>query len=350
MVEPRHPSAARVRSMTNPILVDVTRGPLVESFHRGAVAVMRADGTPVLALGDVTRPVFPRSAIKVVQALPLIETGAADRFGFGERELALACGSHSGTDAHVAVARGMLDQLGLDVACLACGAMRPAAPKAALALAARGEAPSALHHGCSGKHAGLLATALALGAPAANYTAPGHPAQMEVRAALHDLTGRTLDADVCGLDGCSVPSWAISLAEMARMFAKFASGEGLSSERCAAVGRIFAACWAHPDLIAGAGRADTVVMAALPGQVFMKTGVEGVYCGAVPAHGVGFAIKIDDGAGRASAAAVMPLIERLVPQARGLVSRAVLFASNGAEAGRIRCAIDYERALHGLTA
>jgi L-asparaginase II len=316
--------------MTNPVLVEVTRGALVESIHRGSLAVAHATGAPILALGDVTRPVYPRSAIKIVQALPLLETGAAEQFGFGDEAIALACGSHVGAPRHVAVARGMLGRLGLDESCLACGPAIPLGTKAAQVLAASGQPPTAFHHNCSGKHAGLLAAALAIGAPVEGYTDAGHAVQRHVQGALSTLTGGDLTGDVCGIDGCCVPTWAIPLDRLARLFARLATGE--------------------PELVAGPGRADTVVMAALPSRIYMKTGAEGVYCGALPELGLGFALKVDDGALRASAAAVMPLIEHLLPEARGLVKRSVLRTARGVETGAIRTSKEYERALDTLKA
>ena len=334
--------------MSNPSLVEVTRGQLVESIHRGAVCVARATGAPLLALGDCIRPVFARSSIKLIQALPLIETEATERFGFGNAEIALACGSHVGSERHVAIARGMLERLGLDETCLACGAAIPLGTKAALALAATGRPPTALHHNCSGKHAGMLASAVTMRAPVEGYNAVDHPVQEHVRRALGELSGATVDASVTGIDGCAVPTWALPLDTLARMFARIATGDGLAPDRRAAVARILSACWAEPELVAGPGRADTLVMAALPGRIYMKTGAEGVYCGAIPELGVGFALKVDDGAQRANGAAVMPLIEQLLPAARGLVKRSVLKTPKGVEVGRIRTSPGYSQALAGL--
>ena len=334
--------------MTNPILVEVTRGPLVESFHRGAAVVAGVSGSTLLSLGDITRPVFPRSAIKPIQSLPLIETGAAEHFGFGDEEIALACGSHTGGERHIAIARRMMAALNLDEHCLACGPAEPQGYKARQELAAKGGRPTAFHHNCSGKHAGMLAATLATHTRIGTYTAPDHPVQQHIRAALAELTGTPLQADVCGIDGCCVPTWAMPLETLARLFAKIGTGEGMSPQRHAAFARILTAGWNQPDLIAGPGRADTVVMAALPRRIFMKTGAEGVYCGALPQLGLGFALKVDDGATRASAAAVMPLIERLIPEARGLVKRSILKTPLGQEAGAIRTSSDYERALDSL--
>ena len=332
----------------NPTLVEVTRGPLVESTHTGSIAVAAVSGPPLLTLGDTTGCVFPRSAIKLIQALPLVETGAAEKFGFGDAEIALACGSHVGGERHVAVARAMLDKLGLPASCLVCGPAEPQGAKARQGLAARGGVPTVFHHNCSGKHAGMLAATLALGAPPDGYADYQHPVQRHVHGALSDLTGLPLGLDVRGVDGCCVPTWAISLDRLARMFAKLSTGTGMAPDRKAAVARILKACWAEPELVSGLGRADTVVMSALPGSIYMKPGAEGVYCGVLPGLGLGFALKMDDGASRASAAAVMPLIERLLPEARGLVKRSVLRTPAGLEVGTIRTSATYERALAGM--
>src|SRR3954465_12290800 len=195
--------------MSNPVLVEVLRGSLIESRHRGAVCVMDADGATVVACGDVAFPVYPRSAVKPFQALPLIESGAADRYRFGDRELALACASHGGEPAHVEVAQRMLARSALDASALECGTHWPSHQASTQALARAGGAPSALHNNCSGKHSGFLCVACASGADHHGYVAAKHVVQREVRAALEDLTGITLSEDRCGIDGCAIPSWAV---------------------------------------------------------------------------------------------------------------------------------------------
>src|SRR5947209_12384013 len=220
--------------MSNPVLVEVLRGGLTESRHRGAVAVVDADGATVLALGDVARPVYPRSAVKPLQALPLIESGAADRFGFGDEEIALACASHGGEPAHVEVASRMLARAGRDAASLECGAHWPSYQPATQALARSGGAPSALHNNCSGKHVGFLCVACAAGADHRGYVSADHFVQREVRAALESLTGIGLTADVCGIDGCSIPTWGLPLERLAVAFARFGSGRHMGQKRASA--------------------------------------------------------------------------------------------------------------------
>ncbi len=327
--------------MTNPFLVEVLRGPLVESRHRGALAVTDAGGGIAFAAGDIAAPVFPRSAIKAFQALPLVESGAADRYGFGDAELALACASHSGEPAHVAGVEHMLAAADLDASALRCGTHWPMSQAAAHALARTGTA-SALHNNCSGKHAGFLCLACALQIAHADYWRPEHKVQREVRAVIEDFTGAVLGQDVCAIDGCSVPTWAIALEGLARGFAKFATGQGLSQQRARAAARLCHACTQKPWHVAGTGRFCTEIMQIFGGRVFVKTGAEGVYCGALPEHGLGIALKCDDGAGRAAQAIMTALIARFLPMSDGERAalapfvRPVLRNWNGFEVGAIR--------------
>jgi L-asparaginase II len=327
--------------MTNPVLVEVWRGPLLESRHRGAVAVAEANGKIAFAVGDVAAPVFPRSAIKALQALPLVESGAAERYGFGDEELALACASHSGEPAHVAGVERMLALAGLDPSALCCGVHWPMSQSAAHALAKTGTA-SALHNNCSGKHAGFLCLACALGIDPADYWRPEHTVQREVRAVIEDFTGAALAQDVCAIDGCSVPTWAIPLQNLAAGFAKFATGQGLSPKRAAAAQRLRRACALKPWHVAGTGRFCTEIMQIFGPRVFVKTGAEGVYCGALPEQGFGIAIKCDDGASRAAQAVMAALIARFLPmseaerQALAPFVRPVLHNWNGFEVGSVR--------------
>src|SRR4051812_456707 len=299
--------------MSNPVLVEVVRGALIESRHRGAMAVVDADGATVLALGDVARPVYPRSAVKAIQALPLVESGAADKNGFGDRELALACASHGGEPAHVEVASRMLARAGLDVAALECGAHWPSHQDSSRALARSGGAPSALHNNCSGKHAGFICVACAAGVEYRGYVKAAHPVQREIRATIESLTGTSLGEDVCGIDGCSIPTWAVPLNRLAHAFAKFGSAYGLPPERAKAAARLRAACAAEPYFVAGTGRFCTEVMKLFGARVLVKTGAEGVYCGALPEQGIGIALKCDDGATRAAEVAMATTIARFLP-------------------------------------
>jgi L-asparaginase II len=327
--------------MTNPILVEVLRGTLVESRHRGAVAVADADGATVLALGDVATPIFPRSAVKALQALALVESGAAEAYGFGDEELALACASHSGEPGHVAVVERMLARAGIEASALRCGAHWPMSQAAVAALARTGE-PSALHNNCSGKHAGFLCVACASGVDHADYWRPRHPVQRHVRAVLEEMTGAVLSDDRCAIDGCSVPTWAIPLQNLAHAFAKFGTGHALAPERARAAARLRAACAQKPWHVAGTGRFCTEIMELFGARVFVKTGAEGVYCGALPELGLGIALKCDDGAGRAAQAVMAAIVARFLPLGdaeRAALARFVrptLRNWNGIEVGLLR--------------
>lgn len=286
--------------MANPVLIEVTRGDRVESRHRGAIAVFDADGRCVFSVGDINEPIYPRSAVKAIQALPLIESSAAEAFGYGNRELALAQASHGGEPDHVATATAMLRAAGLDESALQCGAQWPTHSASAAALSAAGKKPSALHNNCSGKHAGFLAVASYEGFPTDGYIDPDHPVQQIVQDVLESLTGAAHTADRRGIDGCSIPTYAVPLAALATGFARFGSGRGLTPERAAAARRIFGAAIAEPFYIAGTERFCTEAIAAMQGDALVKTGAEGVFCGAVPNAGLGIAIKCDDGASRAA--------------------------------------------------
>jgi L-asparaginase II len=276
--------------MTNPILVEVTRGPIVESQHRGSYVVTDATGKIILQAGDISTPVYPRSAIKAFQCLPVIESGAADHFGLNEEEIALCCASHDGEPDHVRVARSILKKIGVDEICYECGAHWPTSRNAAFLLAKVGGEGQQIHNNCSGKHAGMLALAKYLGADLKDYVKREHPVQRAVVKAMGDICDTDLSKAPIGIDGCSVPTWAIPLKNAAMGFARLPQSK--------AGERIIAAARAHPFMIAGTTRFDTKIMQAVP-RLFIKYGAEGVFCGLIPHAGLGFALKCDDGTARA---------------------------------------------------
>jgi len=296
--------------MSNPVVAEALRGGRIESFYRGAGAVLDAAGRVVFAFGDVERPIYPRSAVKALQALPLVESGAADRLGLTEEEIALACASHSGEERHVATAKAMLAKAGCDESALECGVHWPLSERAARALAKNGEEASQLHNNCSGKHAGFICLACAKGIDPADYVAPDHPAQRHVAAALAEIMGAKLSEENRGVDGCSIPTYAVPLRALALGLARFATGEGLAPSRAQAAKRIRKAVAAHPDMVAGEGRFDTDVMTILGARAFTKAGAEGVFCAALPEEGLGLAVKADDGAGRAAQVMIAALLSR----------------------------------------
>jgi L-asparaginase II len=344
--------------MANPVLVEVSRGALVESRHRGAVAVADANGDLVFALGDVERPTFPRSAIKAFQALPLVETGAADRFGFGDAELALAMASHMGEPLHVATATAMLAAAGLDGTCLRCGAQWPRRRTDQAALTLAGREPAAIHNNCSGKHAGFLCSAVAMGVDTAGYVDIDHPVMRGVTEAMAEMTGAAHEREAAGVDGCSIPTFAIPLHALARGFARFATGEGLSPARAAAAARLRKAAAAEPFMIAGTGGFCTRVMELLGSAAFVKYGAEGVYTAALPGRGLGVAIKMDDGAQRAVEVAIAAMLRVLLgiaeddPRRSALdaLAHPLILTRAGAACGEIRPAQDFLDAIAPLTA
>jgi L-asparaginase II len=307
----------------NPVLVEAQRGDAVESVHRGALAVVDADGAVLLALGDTQRPIFPRSAVKVLQALPLIASGAAEALQLTDEDLALACASHNGEPAHVATAAGMLAKAGVDPRVLECGAHWPYREAFQREMAARGDTPSALHNNCSGKHAGFICLAchmsgqVAGGQPLFNYSKgyvkAEHPVMREVTHALQTTTGFDLSRAPHGIDGCSIPTFGIPLQHLARAFARVGTGVGLSPGHARAASRLRQAVVKAPFMVGGTDRFDTRVMQRLGKRVFCKVGAEGVYCAALPERGLGVALKIDDGNNARAAEVVMAaLIEAFV--------------------------------------
>ncbi|HEX3484295.1 MAG TPA: asparaginase [Micropepsaceae bacterium] len=292
--------------MTNPILVEVTRGPLVESIHRGAVAVSDAKGRLRLAIGDIERPIFPRSALKPIQAVPLVESGTADTYKLSDEELALACASHSGEPQHTSPIAAWQSRIGCSVADLACGPHRPVHEPTATGMIVSGERWTPLHNNCSGKHTGFMTLARGLGAPVAGYEQYEHPVQREVERTLKEMAGLSGPLPH-GIDGCTVPNFALPLAALARAMAAFADPSTLPKARAETCARILSAMIAHPELVAGTGRPCTLLMRQAPG-IAVKTGAEGVYVAILPALGFGVALKIDDGAGRAAETAIAAVL------------------------------------------
>ena len=337
----------------NPVLVNALRGGIVESMHRGAIAIVDAGGAVHTATGDIERPVFPRSAVKVLQALPLVQSGAAERFGLVDEELALACASHGGEPRHAETAAGMLAKAGVDAQALECGTHWPYHDGSIKVLAAAGASPSALHNNCSGKHAGFVCVGCLMAADRGadvrgflrGYVQPDHPVMREVTASLESTTGYRLADAARGVDGCSIPTYAVPLRHLAHAFAKVATGVGLSAGQAVAARRLRRAVAAAPFMVAGSGRFDTRVMQALGERVFCKVGAEGVHCAALPELGLGVAIKMDDGNNARAVEVVMAaVIRRLLPlegEAAALLQSLAdvpLRNWNGIEVGRLQAA------------
>jgi L-asparaginase II len=309
----------------NPVLAVATRSGHVESWHRGAVAVCH-DGERVLAVGDVDRLVFARSAVKPLQALPLLERGLADTLSLPDAELAVLCASHDGTGAHVAAVRSFLARGGLDESLLGCGPHAPFDPASRRDLLRRGEKPGKLHNNCSGKHTGFLHLARACGDDLARYLAPDSRCQQEVQAAVAQMAGLTAPLEV-GLDGCGAPTFRLPLAALAQAFSRLANPAGLPPVRAAACRRILDAVGREPVLLAGERRFCTALVRTWPGACFAKNGAEGVYAVALAPDpkrlrwpgGLGITIKVDDGAERGYQPVVVDLLRELGAFAGGEV-------------------------------
>ena len=288
-------------------LVEVWRGPFLECVHRGHAAVAGPDGELIEAWGDPALTVLPRSACKMIQALPLAERGVEDAPG----RLALACASHEGAAIHTSRAADWLAAVGAEEGDYRCGPQMPADEAARTALIREGRAPGQIHNNCSGKHAGFLALARHMGA-GPDYVDPTHPVQRAVRAAFEDVTGETSPG--YAVDGCSAPNFACTLAGLARAMAAFAAADGAGA-RSAAMVRLREAMVLHPELVAGEGRACTELMRAMRGAgrpVAVKTGAEGVFVAILSGpRPLGVALKIEDGATRASECAIAAILARL---------------------------------------
>lgn len=283
-------------------LVEVKRGSITESRHRGHIAVVEPDGNIIASAGAFETVTFLRSSAKPLQAMPLLVTGAADRFGFTDQEVALACASHNGEPIHTEVVMSMLQKIGLGVDALKCGVHEPYGVEAARELQQRGEQPNALHNNCSGKHAGMLAVALHLGAPIENYESPENPVQKAIADAVAQFSGVPVTDMAVGIDGCAAPIFGITVKAMALAYARLVSPpESFDQETRDACERIVRVMSTYPELIGGTSdRLDTAIMRAAPHRVISKVGADGVYtAGILPCeqwpNGIGFALKIEDG-------------------------------------------------------
>ena len=283
-------------------LVEVTRGGITESRHRGHIVAVEPDGIIAAYLGAPETVTYLRSSAKPHQAIPLVASGAADRFGFTEKEIALACASHSGEPIHTEVAASMLRKIGLEPEALKCGTHEPFSAEVSRQLREKGEEPNVLQNNCSGKHAGMLALALHLGAPTETYDEPTNPVQLAIGKTVSDFSGIPIEDIAVGVDGCGVPVFGITVKAMALMYARLVSPPAEFDDKTrSACARIVAAMTRYPELIGGASdRLDTELMKAAKGRLVSKVGAEGVYTvGVLPCkdwpHGLGLALKIEDG-------------------------------------------------------
>ena len=319
-------------------LIGDWRGDHLENVHRGHAVIVGADGDIEQAWGDPSAVIFPRSACKMIQALPLVESGAADSLGLTDRQLALACASHRGADMHVTAVRDWLGTLGLGEDDLICGPHEPYDPDARDALIRDGAQPCRLHNNCSGKHTGFLTLAGHLGA-GRDYVDPAHPVQTAVRAATEELAQET--TPTFGIDGCSAPNFAVSVHGLARAGAFFATAQTRSDTRSRAAARLALAMRTYPDMVNGDGGACTALMRAMNGHTTVKYGADGVYLAILPDQRKAIAAKIADGSPRAVESVMTTLLVRCGaldpnhPTARKLGAPDIVNAA-GVTVGRVR--------------
>ena len=293
------------------LVIECSRGAAVESVHLVDAAIVDAAGKLVEAWGDIERFVYPRSAVKSIQALPFLESGAADEIAATDAEIALACASHNGQTAQVVAVRQWLKRTGLGEAHLECGGHLPYHTESAEACIRRGEPGLPVFNMCSGKHSAFLVTAKILGEETKNYIARDHPVQQRVAAAIREMTGWDIARSPWAVDGCSIPTIGLPLHALARGAANIADASAQPPARQAAIARIRAAIAAEPFMIAGDGRACTDIISALGANAFVKFGAEGVFFAPLFSLGFGLALKVRDGATRAADTAIVSLLHNL---------------------------------------
>ncbi|MFW8634012.1 asparaginase [Cribrihabitans pelagius] len=329
--------------MAKPVpMAEVWRGSLLESLHLGHAVICDASGQVLRSWGDPEAVIYPRSSVKMIQALPLITSGAAARYGLTSEQLALACASHNGAHIHTDRVNAWLGQLGLADADFRCGPQLPNDIPARNELIKTDSSPCQVHNNCSGKHAGFLTLNQYLGG-GAEYIEVDHPVQQACLAAFEEVTGE--QSPGYGIDGCSAPNFATSVTGLARAMAWFASAADRSDRASEAAQQLVAAMTAHPELVAGETRACTNLMRAMGGKVAIKTGAEAVFAAILPERKLGVALKIADGATRASECAIAALLVSLGvldadhPETRKYMNK-TLYSRLGLECGAIRPAAE----------
>ena len=293
------------------IVVEVTRGDLVESLHRVAACAIDAAGREIYTAGNVEMPIYLRSTAKPFIAAAAIEAGAREAFGLDQREIAVMAASHSGEPMHVNAVRSILHKIGMDVAALQCGTHAPYDEASAKALLLAGERPTALHNNCSGKHAGILALCKCIGADPTTYLSAQNTAQRRIL----DLCARLSDDDPqtwpLAVDGCGIPVYATTLRRAARAFARFASLSDVLDSDARALGVVRDAMLAYPEYVAGTGQFDTELMRAGRGGIAAKAGAEGVHGVAAIARGYGYVSKVIDGSSRGRGPSTVGVLRRI---------------------------------------
>ncbi|HET9453529.1 MAG TPA: asparaginase [Gemmatimonadaceae bacterium] len=286
--------------------IEVLRGTTVESRHRVHAAVVDARGCLVAGSGDARFFTHLRSCAKPFQVMPLVESGGFDELRWGDNELALACGSHGGEPEHVAIAESMLATMGFEEGDLVCGSQEPLAPRGAKLLRESGERPTRLHNNCSGKHAAMLGRAMTAGWAVEGYEREHHPVQQDALRSVAHWSRHPASEIRRAVDGCGVVEFALPLEALARAYAAFGHAAG---DEDSVAARVLHAMRTRPFLIGGTDRFDTIVGEETEGDIVVKLGAEGVHAAVVPAMGLGFAIKVEDGAARAQYPAMLRLLQ-----------------------------------------
>lgn len=315
--------------MTFVPLAEISRGGILESVHQGIAVVADAEGRILQSWGDPSFVTFPRSSLKPFQAIPLVESGAADAAGLTQEHIALACASHSAEDFQVALVRGWLERLGLAETALVCGPDMPRSQADQAAVWRSGGDRSRVYHNCSGKHCGFLTLTKHLGAPIGSYNDVAHPAQKLFLEAFSELIGEDAAKLPRGVDGCGLPAFALPMAVMAKGAARWAAAKVASETRRAAIHRLQDAIRAFPDHLSGRGSSTGQIVRATQGRVLLKSGAEGYVVGFVPDQGLGITVKLADGTSRAKMGVFAAILGRL-----GLVEAAESLAA--AVEGEIR--------------
>jgi L-asparaginase II len=334
--------------------IQIFRGLRIESAHELAICIANDSGETIFAHGDVAQKIYPRSAVKLMQAMPLVISGGAEAFSLNDKMLSLTCASHSGEPEHAALAAAMLAKAGLSEPDLMCGVHWPSKKSAAYALAGAHEKASQFHNNCSGKHAGFLLYAKHKGYPVKDYVASGHPVQRDIRVHLEEIMQEKLASNECAIDGCSIPSCMFSLKALARGFARLGTGKNLSEDQGAAATRLRQACAAEPFYTAGTGRFDTRIIELFGARAYVKTGAEGVYGGILPGLKLGFALKCLDGGTRAAECMTANIIAALLPmsederQQLAPLCAPVLTNWRGVEVGKVQINKELEARLAQL--
>jgi L-asparaginase II len=287
-----------------PVLVEVHRGDMVESRHRVSIEVSNVKGEMLVALGDIFTDVYPRSAIKPLQALAMMESGAVEKFGLTNKEISLSCASHNAEPDHIATVRTWLEKIGCTAADFECGSHFPFREQQLVEFVKAGITPERIHNNCSGKHTGFLSAAKALGYDTKGYIKFGHPVQQSILGIMEQMTGLDLISSPRGIDGCGIPTIAVLLGNLALAFARMADPSDQPERREEACARIMTAMAEEPFMVAGTGRFCTDVMKVVGGRAIMKVGAEGVYCATLIEQGLGVAIKAEDGHMRAAEVAL----------------------------------------------